>query len=337
MRGWSTQMAHFRGGSTVPRADGADPRARAMWANPRPVWHPGVMALRAVIVDDQAIFVDAARRLLEREGIDVVGAASTSVEAVQQAARLQPDVMLIDVELGDESGFDLAWQLASAPNLARTSTILVSAHAAADFADLVAVSPVLGLIPKSDLSAGAIRDVLDDRAHGYGCRHEALVYSTAAELVAGAAPFVRHGIAADDAVLVVMSEASRAVLREEMDEDASRIEFADAEDWYRTPQHAYEGYRRYVGEHLERGVGRVRIIGEVLPPPSPADWWRYEAEIGVTMASVPVSFVCAYDTRELPASIVADAPRAHPLLRSGDGPRPSARYTDPENFVRKLG
>jgi CheY-like chemotaxis protein len=295
------------------------------------------VAVRAVIVDDQATFADVARGLLEREGIEVVGAASTSVEAVHQAARLQPDVMLIDVELGEESGFDLARRLAATTDLARTSMILVSAHAAADFAELVTVSPVLGFLPKQELSADVIRDLLEDRTHGHGCRHEALVYSTAAELVAGAAPFVRHGLEADDAVLVVMREAGREVLRDEMDGAASQIEFADADHWYRSTQHAFDAYRRYVDDRLERGARRIRILAEAPLPRSTSEWWRYETEVGVAMASIPVSFVCAYDTRKLPASVVAEAPRAHPLLRSGDGPRPSARYADPAIFVAELG
>jgi hypothetical protein len=54
------------------------------------------------------------------------------------------------------------------------------------------------------------------------------------------------------------------------------------------------------------------------------------------MASVPVSFVCTYDTRELPAGIVSDARRTHPVLRTAEGARPSARYTEPAAFVRGL-
>jgi hypothetical protein len=54
------------------------------------------------------------------------------------------------------------------------------------------------------------------------------------------------------------------------------------------------------------------------------------------MASVPVSFICAYDTEELPAGIVSDARRTHPVLRTAEGARPSARYTQPAAFVRGL-
>jgi hypothetical protein len=54
------------------------------------------------------------------------------------------------------------------------------------------------------------------------------------------------------------------------------------------------------------------------------------------MASMPVSFVCAYDTRELPARIITDAERTHPVLRTAEGARPSARYSQPGAFIRDL-
>ena len=70
--------------------------------------------LRCLIVDDNASFLDAATNLLEREGLDVVGVASTSDEALRQAEELRPDVVLVDIMLGTESGFDLARRLADA-------------------------------------------------------------------------------------------------------------------------------------------------------------------------------------------------------------------------------
>ena len=70
------------------------------------------MALRLLIVDDNQRFLEAARDLLEREGMTVVGVASTSSDALRYANELQPDVALVDIVLGDESGVDLAQRLA---------------------------------------------------------------------------------------------------------------------------------------------------------------------------------------------------------------------------------
>lgn len=124
------------------------------------------MPLRCLIVDDSPRFLDAARGLLERQGIMVVGVASTSAEALQQAAELRPDVTLLDIDLGGESGFDLARRLHRQASLAPARMILISTHAEQDYADLIAASPVVGFLPKSALSADAIRDLL--RGHGDG-------------------------------------------------------------------------------------------------------------------------------------------------------------------------
>jgi DNA-binding NarL/FixJ family response regulator len=110
--------------------------------------------LRCLIVDDNASFLDAATNLLEREGLDVVGVASTADGALQQVEELRPDLVLLDIVLGTESGFDVSRRLSEAyPEM---TIILVSTHAEADFADLIAEAPVAGFVPKSDLSSAAI-------------------------------------------------------------------------------------------------------------------------------------------------------------------------------------
>ena len=113
--------------------------------------------LRCLIVDDNRRFLDAARALLEREGLAIVGVASTSAEALHQVQELRPDVTLVDIDLGGESGFDLVQRLA---DLASLRMILVSTHAEQDYADLIAASPAIGFVPKSALSAAAIRALL---------------------------------------------------------------------------------------------------------------------------------------------------------------------------------
>jgi DNA-binding NarL/FixJ family response regulator len=113
--------------------------------------------LRCLIVDDNRRFLDAARGLLEREGLAVVGVASTTAEALHQVQELQPDVTLVDIDLGGESGFELVRRLA---DLAPLRMILVSTHAEQDYAELIEASPAIGFVPKSALSAAAIRALL---------------------------------------------------------------------------------------------------------------------------------------------------------------------------------
>jgi DNA-binding NarL/FixJ family response regulator len=117
------------------------------------------MPLRCLIVDDNALFLEAASELLGREGVKVVGTASSIVDALRQARELRPDVILVDIVLGRESGFDLARQLADM-DLAGATVILISTHAEADFADLIAEAPAVGFVPKSQLSARTIQGLL---------------------------------------------------------------------------------------------------------------------------------------------------------------------------------
>ena len=116
--------------------------------------------MRCLIVDDNADFVDAARGLLERQGITVVGAASSSAEALRCFTELEPDVTLVDINLGGESGFDLVEQLHGAGSPAPSPLILISTHAAQDFADMIATSPAVGFLSKSALTRCAIRDLV---------------------------------------------------------------------------------------------------------------------------------------------------------------------------------
>jgi len=90
----------------------------------------------------------------------VVGVASSGAESLERAGELMPDLILLDIDLGQESGFTVARQLADAHGAA-AKVILISTHPEDDFAELVAQSPAVGFIAKSDLSVAAIERLLD--------------------------------------------------------------------------------------------------------------------------------------------------------------------------------
>jgi CheY-like chemotaxis protein len=118
------------------------------------------VTVRCLVVDDSRDFLEAARKVLEGGGMKVVGAASSSADALLRANETDPDVVLVDISLGSESGFDLARRLTTAPETRRSAVILVSTHGEEEFTDLIAASPAIGFVPKLKLSAKAIEDLL---------------------------------------------------------------------------------------------------------------------------------------------------------------------------------
>ena len=122
------------------------------------------MPARCLIVDDNGSFLEAASVLLERQGMTIAGVASTTADALRQAQILQPDVVLVDLMLGEESGFELARRLLDEGGLA-AAVILISTHAEADVADLITGTRAAGFVSKSELSACAIQRILAERSN----------------------------------------------------------------------------------------------------------------------------------------------------------------------------
>jgi CheY-like chemotaxis protein len=114
---------------------------------------------RCLIVDDSADFLGAARDLLERQGMTVVGMARTTEEALAMIAELEPELALVDVDLGLESGLDLARALAGRGGFG-PPVIMISAYPEKDLRELLEDAPMVGFLPKSSLSRTAIDGLL---------------------------------------------------------------------------------------------------------------------------------------------------------------------------------
>lgn len=102
---------------------------------------------RLVIVDDHEGFRSWARELLTQEGFDVVGVAGTGASALATIAELDPDVVLLDIQLPDVSGFDVAEQIAD-----RTTVVLTSSRPADDYGLRLGTSHAAGFVAKADLT-----------------------------------------------------------------------------------------------------------------------------------------------------------------------------------------
>ena len=111
-----------------------------------------------MLVDDDEMFLRVAQSLLEQDGLTVADVATSCAEAIRRVEMLRPDVVLIDIRLGPESGFDVARELAGHPHV--TTLIMISTHAEEDYADLIAESPAAGFLSKAELSAAGVRRIL---------------------------------------------------------------------------------------------------------------------------------------------------------------------------------
>jgi DNA-binding NarL/FixJ family response regulator len=116
------------------------------------------MAATVLIVDDHPGFRAAARRLLELEGYVVVGEAADGLTALDAARELRPEVILLDVQLPDINGFEVAERLSGE---GRTSAVvLTSSREASDYGPCLDRTPACGFLPKAELSAAGIADIL---------------------------------------------------------------------------------------------------------------------------------------------------------------------------------
>jgi DNA-binding NarL/FixJ family response regulator len=113
------------------------------------------MPLRGLIVDDSELFLVSAVRLLTAQGMQIVGTANDGATALELAITLEPDVAIIDIELGTEDGVDLARRIPRP-----TKVVLVSAHERDDVAEIIDDTDFAGFLPKRALSAAAIQSLL---------------------------------------------------------------------------------------------------------------------------------------------------------------------------------
>lgn len=114
--------------------------------------------MRCLLVDDNGAFIETACLLLAGEGLVVAGTASSIAEALRQASALRPDVVLVDVALGDENGFELARRLTGSGTEAGRDHDLDPRRSR--LRDLVADCRAAGFLPKDELSAAAIQRIL---------------------------------------------------------------------------------------------------------------------------------------------------------------------------------
>jgi len=116
------------------------------------------MSIRVLIVDDHPSFRATARLLLETEGFEVVGESADGAAGVRDAAELAPDLVLLDVQLPDIDGFEVAARLTEGGE--GPAVVLTSSRDESDFGPLVAASGARGFVPKAELSGSVLLELM---------------------------------------------------------------------------------------------------------------------------------------------------------------------------------
>jgi anti-sigma regulatory factor (Ser/Thr protein kinase) len=175
------------------------------------------------------------------------------------------------------------------------------------------------------LAAGALRDDF---------RHEAFFYADQDEFLSGTASFLRAGLDADEAMLVVLSAPKIRALRAELDGSAERVTFADMAEVGANPARIIPAWREFVDRHAGSGR-RLRGIGEPIwaarSPAELVECQRHESLLNLAFADTPGFYLlCPYDTAALDAHVLDEACRSHPHLVSDGAAARSDRYRDLE-------
>jgi DNA-binding NarL/FixJ family response regulator len=116
-----------------------------------------------VIVDDNERFSAAARRLLENEGLHVLALARTVAEGWDAVRRFRPRLALVDLQIGSDSGLDLARRVAGVPAGERPDVVVMSARHPEDYESLAREGTVVGFLAKQDVCAAALEDLIAGR------------------------------------------------------------------------------------------------------------------------------------------------------------------------------
>jgi transcriptional regulator with XRE-family HTH domain len=166
--------------------------------------------------------------------------------------------------------------------------------------------------------------------------HRLLTYGSDEEYLATAIPFLADGVERSEHLLVVTTQDQTRLLRDSLS-DRAGVEFADSEDWYRSPASAMHGYLTFVNEKLDAGAAWIRVVAEIAPgsrsDAEVAAWIRYESFVNIAFASAPATVVCTYDDRSWPEEVIADARRTHPEVFHGADATANREYRGPEDFL----
>ncbi len=169
--------------------------------------------------------------------------------------------------------------------------------------------------------------------------HQALLYGSAEEFVAGTVPFIRNGLECGDQIRIMSTARNVDSLRVALGADASRVVFGDCCQWFRHPVRALAALHRAARE-VDGGGQQLRMIGEPLwaarTELEKRAWIRYESLVNAALAATNATLLCTYDTRVVDPELVAQVARTHPELIIDGAPECCPSYVDPAVFNAEL-
>jgi hypothetical protein len=173
---------------------------------------------------------------------------------------------------------------------------------------------------------------------GTAFAHEGFVFDSDHELVHRVVPFVLEGFSRDEPVLLVAGERVRSLLAAHLGPDLGRLAlFAAAETWYQGGPRTLQAYDRDL-RRLRATTPRWRMAAEPvwLATDEGREWSRYEAVANRCYDDLPYYSLCLHDRRRLPAEVLDEVARTHPLTWGDSQPVPVAQYEDPADFLRSV-
>jgi anti-sigma regulatory factor (Ser/Thr protein kinase) len=185
------------------------------------------------------------------------------------------------------------------------------------------------------VGTGGVSRGVDTNWCGVSVAHQALLYRSEEEFLAGIVPFVRDGLECGDSIRILTTDRNAVWLRAALGADVRRVVFCENSQWYGHPVRALATLHRTVGAARPDGH-RLRMIGEPVWTARTArenrEWARHESLVNAVLAGANAALVCTYDARVVDPVVVANMARTHPELVVDGRSQPSPGYTDPVVF-----
>jgi DNA-binding NarL/FixJ family response regulator len=319
------------------------------------------VALRILIVDDHAAVRRSIRSLLESyPNWKVCGEGTNGREAVEQARRLKPDVVLLDMTMPELNGLEATRRiLREAPE---TQVLVLTMHQSDELADEVRRAGAKALVLKSNAQetlAAAIESLRKMAVHLAGCvvdrfRHIGAFFSSEAERYRVLAPFVAEGLKQGEKAFHIIEPPGREHYFRRLREAGIDVDRAEAQGqaefvpWEDAPLRQghfdQQEMLTFVHEALSRasaqGFSRSRLIGHMEwaleDRPGVHDLVEYEARLNFLLPNFDDVVTCAYDLTKFGGDVIVDVIRTHPAVVIGESLYENPFYVPPDQMIEEL-